>query len=137
MNNLLIHRSELIEIPIVATAARSTCIFNPAQNMIGRKVRVYGFVGYCVTQLAVSPTGRTVIPAADPANLLVTLVKDANDQFINNQPYYDIIRANVGGFVTLMKPEIVTLEKCFLTVVAAGTLATTQSAMVNVYYEYA
>lgn len=135
MNNLLIKKSELVEIYIAATAAGSVSLFRPSQNLIGKKIRVYGLAAYTASQIAVAPSGRTVIPNADAVNLVVNLVENANDSSIDAHPYYDLIRANVGGFVTLVEPRIFDIDKCFLQGMAAGTLATTQSALINIYYE--
>lgn len=135
MFNDMIRRCELVEIPIAATAARTLSLFQPSQNLIGRRVRIYAVSAYTATQLAVSPSGRTVIPNADAVNLTVNFIKDSNDIFDNSHPYYELVRANMSGWVTLFQPVEVTLEKCYLQVMAAGTLATTQSALIRINYE--
>ncbi len=136
MYNDLIKKVELVEIPLTGgVGARQVSLFQPAQNLIGKKIRVYSIVAYSAAQIAVSPTGRTVIAAADAVNLVVNMVENGSDSSIDAQPYFDLIRANVGGFVTLVEPRIFDLDKCFVKVVAAGTLATTQSALIRINYE--
>lgn len=137
MNNLIIKNSQLVQAVIISSAPAygQTYYFEDIPNISKGNIALYGIEAYSASQMAVSPTGNTVVSAANSLNLSVTLVTTENNfKQIENQPYYNFIRSNNAGFVVLLNAIRIDLTKCFITINAAGTLAQNQVALFNLYY---
>ena len=136
MNNLVIKRSQIVEFQITGTPTtlrRYAPIVIP--NLARNNIILYGIECYTADQLALTPSGNTVIPTLTSDQVTLTLVDTNKDQFIYNTPIYSLIRANVGGFVTIMKPRLINLQDCFISLTSAAGLATDQVVAFNFYYQ--
>ena len=132
MNNLVIKRSQLVEFPITGTPTtlrRYTA--RTVQNLSRNNIILYGIECYTEDQLAATPSGGAVIDTADANQVVLTLM----DQFLYNAPIISLIRANVGGFVTILKPRIINLSDCYIQLTDATGIATNESVVFNFYYD--
>jgi len=57
------------------------------------------------------------------------------DQFLYNAPIISLIRANVGGFVTILKPRIINLSDCYIQLTDATGIVSNESVVFNFYYD--
>lgn len=136
MNNLVIKRSQIVEFQITGTPTtlrRYAPVVIP--NLSRNNIILYGIECYTADQLAVTPSGNTVIPTLTADQVTLTLVDTNKDQFIYNTPIYSLIRANVGGFVTIMKPRLINLQDCFISLTQAAGITTEQVVAFNFYYQ--
>lgn len=95
---------------------------------------IYGIQTFTSSQMAASPNQRAVVTSANAAGLLVTLVVGEDEQ-VYKYPYLDFNSATVSGLIRILKERKLTIVKCYVTVVAAGTLATTDSMIFNFIYK--
>jgi hypothetical protein len=135
MNNIIIKRSQIVECQFTGTPATNKRYpFLTIPNLSRNNIILYGIEALTADQLAVTPNSNTVIAAANAVNVVVTLRDNNKDEFLYQYPIYNLIRTNVGGFFTLIKPRIINLTDCVCQLVAAGTIATNQVAAFNLIY---
>jgi len=136
MNNLVIKRSQLIEFQITGTPTtlkRYGAI--PIPNLQRNNIILYGVECYFRDQLAASPSGNTVVASSHQDQFVVTFVDTNKDQFIYNAPTYSLIRANVGGFVTIFKPRVINLNDAYVQITNAAGINTNEVVLFNLYYQ--
>ena len=136
MNNLVIKRSQLVEFQITGTPTtlrRYTA--RTVQNLSRNNIILYGIECYTEDQLAPTPSGGAVIDTADANQVVLTLMDTNKDQFLYNAPIVSLIRENVGGFVTILKPRIINLSDCYIQLTDATNIATNESVVFNFYYD--
>lgn len=135
MNNLIIKRSQIVECQFTGTPATNKRYpFLTIPNLSRNNIILYGIEALTADQLAVTPNSNTVIASSNAVNVVVTLRDNNKDEFLYQYPIYNLIRTNVGGFFTLIKPRIINLTDCVCQLVAAGTIATNQVAAFNLIY---
>lgn len=138
MYNLAINRSQLIEARIVGnSAAGKRYQFTEVPNLARNNLILYGIEAFSAAQLTQSPFGNTVISAATSDQVVVTLKDNKNDEFMYQSPYFTLIRSNVGGFVTILKPRIINLTDCYIQLVDATGISINEVALFNFYYDLA
>ncbi len=136
MYNLAIDQSQLVEARITGDPAASKRYnFTEIPNLSRLNIVLYALEVYSATQLAVSPGGRTVIAAADVDKIVITLKNIGNIQFMYQMPYFSLIRGNNGGFVAMIKPQIINLTDCYMQLTSPTGLAADEVAMINFYYK--
>lgn len=138
MNNLIIKRSQLVTavIDTAAPAAGQKFYFQDIPNLSRNNIVVYGLEAFSRTQLSVTPNGNAVITAAATPNVTVTL-RDVNKvEYLYQEPYYTLIRANNFGLVTMLKPRVINLTDCYVTINNAAGLAQNEAAAIVLYYDF-
>jgi hypothetical protein len=136
MNNLVIKRSQLVEFQITGTPTtlkRYGAI--PIPNLQRNNIILYGVECYFRDQLAASPSGNTVVATAQQDQVVVTFVDTNKDQFIYNAPTYSLVRANVGGFVSIFKPRVINLNDAYIQLTNAAGVNTNEVVVFNLYYQ--
>jgi len=135
MNNLIIKRSQLCEAQITGSVAVGKRYnFLEIPNLSQNNILLYGFEAYTRNQLNASPQGNPVIPTADAQNVVVTL-RDINKvEFVYQVPIFNLIRSNVGGFITMITPRLINLTDSYVQLVAPGTVSVDDSVVFNLYY---
>lgn len=135
MNNLIIKRSQLAEAQLTGSiAVGKKYQFLEIPNLSRNNIILYGFQVYTRNQLAATPNGNTTILTADTNNVVLSFRDTNKVEFVYQAPIFDMIRSNVGGFITLITPRLINLTDSYVQVVAAGTLAIDQVVAVNLYY---
>jgi hypothetical protein len=97
-----------------------------------RDVYICGVEVFDSNQLAISPSGKTVVATLD--GLTLTLMDKFNMEMLYQYPAFDLNPANVGGFYRDIKPFYLQLTKSYVTVLDATTVAANQSVMLNIFY---
>jgi hypothetical protein len=135
MNNLIIKRSQIVECQFTGTPATNKRYpFLTIPNLSRNNIILYGFEALTADQLAVTPNSNTVIASNQAVNVVVTLRDNNKDEFLYQYPIYNLIRTNVGGFFTLLKPRIINLTDCSCQLLADGSIYTNQVAAFNMIY---
>lgn len=135
MNNLIIKRSQLIEVQFSGTpAAGARYQFTEVPNISRNNILIYGFEAFSATQLAVTPNQNTVIAASVQDQLTLTLVDNNNNERIYQIPYYTAIRSLNGGFVLMVKPFVLNLTKSYAVLTNATGVNSGEVACLNLYY---
>ena len=135
MNNLIIKRSQLAEAQITGSVAVGKKYnFLEIPNLSRNNILLYGFEVYSAAQLTNTPNGNAVIAAADIPNVVVSFRDTNKVEFVYQVPTYSLIRANVGGFITMITPRLINLTDSYIQLTAAGTIAVDQVLAVNLYY---
>jgi len=103
------------------------------QKITGKMV--YGVELVTDTQLTRSPSGAVVLPAADAANIVVTLVEQASNlKFVQEMPGTRLIPSLYNGYTQFLRPRMIDFTQCEVKVTDAGTIAAGQSILLNTYY---
>jgi hypothetical protein len=135
MNNLIIKRSQLAEAQITGSVAVGKKYnFTEIPNLSRNNILLYGFEVYTADQLAVTPNGNTVIPTADTNNVVLSFRDTNKVEFVYQVPIYNLIRSNVGGFITMITPRLINLTDSYIQLVDAGGITVNQVVAVNLYY---
>jgi hypothetical protein len=135
MNNLIIKRSQLAEAQITGSVAVGKKYnFLEIPNLSRNNILLYGFEVYSATQLSNTPNGNAVITAANIPNVVVSFRDTNKVEFVYQVPTYSLIRANVGGFITMITPRLINLTDSYIQLTATGTIAVDQVLAVNLYY---
>ena len=135
MNNLIIKRSQLAEAQITGSVAVGKKYnFLEIPNLSRNNILLYGFEVYSATQLTNTPNGNAVIAAADIPNVVVSFRDTNKVEFVYQVPTYSLIRANVGGFITMITPRLINLTDSYIQLTAAGGINVDEVLAVNLYY---
>ena len=135
MNNLIIKRSQLAEAQITGSVAVGKKYnFLEIPNLSRNNILLYGFEVYSATQLTNTPNGNAVIAAADIPNVVVSFRDTNKVEFVYQVPTFSLIRANVGGFITMITPRLINLTDSYIQLTAAGTISVDEVLAVNLYY---
>jgi len=136
MESLIIKNSQLVTATFTGTpTVGRNYKFDDIPNLSRNNIVLYGIEAFTAAQLAKTSLGQTVIADADKVNLIVTLKDTNNVEFVYQIPYSDLIRSANGGFVAMLEPKIINLTECYVQLVAAGTVAASQVALFNFYYD--
>lgn len=135
MNNLIIKRSQLVEAQITGSVAVGKKYqFLEIPNLSRNNILLYGFEVYSRTQLAATPNGNVVIAAANIPSVVVSFRDTNKVEFVYQVPTYSLIRANVGGFVTMITPRLINLTDSYIQLTGLGSIAVDEVLAVNLYY---
>jgi hypothetical protein len=137
MNNLILRRSQLVEAQIVGTPAIGKRYqFTEIPNLAKNNIVLYGLAAYSATQLAVSPNSNTVIAAAGVPSVVATLVNNRKKEFMYQEPMFNLIRSNVGGFVQLLLPRVINLTDCYIQLANTVGINADEVVVFSLYYEF-
>ncbi len=125
-------RSYLAEVNLGTTTPGNGQNINVQDYPQLRDVYVCGVEVFDSSQLAISPSGKTVVTTLN--GLTLTLMDKFNMEMLYQYPAYDLNPANVGGFYRDFKPFYLQLTKSFITVLDATSVAANQSVMLNIFY---
>ena len=135
MNNVIIKRSQIVECQFTGTPATNKRYqFLTIPNLSRNNIILYAIECLSADQLTTTPNSNTVISSANSVGVVVTLRDNNKDEFLYQFPIYNLIRQNVGGFFTLIKPRIINLTDCYCQLTAVGTIASNQVAAFNIIY---
>ena len=125
-------RSYLAEVNLGTTTPGNGQNINIQDYPQLREVYITGIEIFDANQLAISPSGKTVVPTL--TGLTVTLMDKYNMEMVYQYPTFDLNPANVGGFYRDLKPFYLQLTKSYVTVLDASTVSANESVMLNIFY---
>jgi hypothetical protein len=125
-------RSYLAEVNLGTTTPGNGQNINIQDYPQLRDVYICGLEVFDDGQLAISPSGKTVVGALN--GLTLTLMDKFNMEILYQYPAFDLNPVNVGGFYRDFKPFYLQLTKSYITVLDATTVAASQSVMINIFY---
>jgi hypothetical protein len=125
-------RSYLAEVNLGTTTPGNGQNINIQDYPQLREVYICGIEVFDSNQLAISPSGKTVV--TDLKGLTLTLMDKFNMEMLYQYPTFDLNPANVGGFYRDFKPFFLQLTKSYISVLDATTVSANQSVMLNIFY---
>ena len=127
----IIEKSYLVELGLGTPAANAQRNFAFIPQLEGSEI--YAIQAFTSTQVAVSPSGATVITAAGAASLALTFSVGSNqDLFL--VPYYDLVSGNNAGFIRMINNKKLNLTKSFVTMLTATNLNVNEAIILNFIY---
>ena len=138
ISQLVLKQTVTIELSLAgsAIAAGNTYKFeSDFMDKVRNKV-VLGVEFVTASQLAISPTkNRPVVVQADAQNFVLSLVeKKSNLKFVDTTPATRFIPSLYNGYTQVFKPRMIAWTSSEVKIVAAGTIANTQSVVLLVYF---
>lgn len=134
MNNLVIKRSQIVEAKLQGNlAVGNRYYFKDIPNLSRNNVVIYGIEAFTDSELSVAPSGSTTVGAS--TGIVVTLRDNQKKEFMYNVPYYTLIRANNAGLIVMMKPRIINLTDCYVSLTDTTGLTLNEVAAFNLYYD--
>jgi len=141
-NPLFITKSDFVQARITGVpGANQTYKFEQNQgtnNLYTRPIRLYSLEAITATQLAITPNGNyNIITAAAAANVVVTLVDNSSFEYVRNMPINSLVKQINGGIRSFFNGQIIDLNNCYITLVAAAGLNINDVVAFVIYYEFA
>lgn len=137
MNNLIIRNSQLVTVTFTGTPTAQRRYFFDDNPQISRmNIKLYGFEAFGETQLDKIADGSDVVANADLDQMLLTIKNIDNVEIIQRTPVYNLVRANVGGFITLNYPVIINLTDCYVELTDNTGVSEGEVLPFNFYYEF-
>jgi hypothetical protein len=134
MNNLVIKRSQIVEAKLQGNlAVGNRYYFKDIPNLSRNNVVIYGIEAFTDSELSVAPSGATTVGTS--TGIVVTLRDNQKKEFMYNVPYYTLIRANNAGLIVMMKPRIINLTDCYVSLTSTSGLTLNEVATFNLYYD--
>lgn len=134
MNNLVIKRSQQIQFVLSGSVAVGRRYFaTDIPNLSRNNVVVYGIEFFTASQQATTPTGLTSVSTS--TGIAVTLRDNKKQEFMYQVPMYTLIRSNNAGLIVLLKPRIINLTDCYVTVTNTTSLNAGEAVSANLYYD--
>ena len=134
MNNLVIKRSQIVEAKLQGSlAVGNRYYFQDIPNLSRNNVVVYGIEAFTDSELSVAPSGSTTVGSS--TGIVVTLRDNQKKEFMYQVPYYTLIRAFNAGLIVMMKPRIINLTDCFISLTSTTGLSLNEVAAFNLYYD--
>lgn len=127
-------RSYLTEINVGTTQPGNGTNINFKDYPQLRDIYITGFAFYDVTQVASSPSGKTVVAANALPGITVTLLDIYNMEMVYQYPSYDANPINVSGFYRDIYPFQLQLTKSYITVLSNSNIVANDSVLVNFFY---
>jgi hypothetical protein len=127
-------RSYLTEINVGTTQPGNGTNINFKDFPQLRDIYITGFAFYNASQVAISPAGKTVIPANAQPGITTTLVDIYNMEMIYQYPSFDANPINASGFYRDIFPFQLQLTKSYITVLDNTNILQNQSIIVNIFY---
>ena len=125
-------RSYLIEVNLGTSIPGNGQNINIQDYPQLREIMLIGVEVFDDSQLAVSPSGKTVVGTL--TGITLTLLDKFNMEMIYQYPTFDLNPANVGGFYRDFVPFQLQLTKSYISILNVGALAANQSVMINFLY---
>lgn len=125
-------RSYLAEVNLGTTTPGNGQNVNVQDYPQLREVYITGIEVFDSGQLAISPSGKTVVSTL--TGLTITLMDKYNMEMVYQYPTFDLNPTNVGGFYRDLKPFYLQLTKSYITILDATTVSANQSVMLNIFY---
>ena len=97
-----------------------------------RDIYVTGVEVYDVNQVAVSPSGKAVVPTL--TGITLNLMDKYNMENIYQYPTFDLNPFNVGGFYRDFTPFPLQLTKSYITILSTTSLTANESVVINFFY---
>lgn len=134
MNNLVIKRSQQIQFVLAGSVAVGRRYFaTDIPNLSRNNVVVYGIEFFTASQQSTTPTGLTCVSTS--TGIAVTLRDNKKQEFMYQVPMYTLIRSNNAGLIVLLKPRIINLTDCYVTVTNTTSLNAGEAVSANLYYD--
>jgi hypothetical protein len=134
MNNLVIKRSQIVEAKLQGSlAVGNRYYFKDIPNLSRNNVVIYGIEAFTDSELSVAPSGATTVGSS--TGIVVTLRDNQKKEFMYQVPYYTLIRANNAGLIVMMKPRIINLTDCYVSLTSTSGLTLNEVAAFNLYYD--
>ena len=135
MNNLIIKRSQIVECQLAGTlSVGKRYFFKDIPNLSRNNIVLYGFEAYTDTQLAVTPSGYTTV--GSNTGILVTL-RDTNKlEFVYQMPMFTLTRSTSIQTITLLKPRVINLTDCYVTLTNTSGLTADEAVAFNFYCDF-
>jgi hypothetical protein len=134
MNNLIIKRSQIVEFKLAGTVTVGKRYYaTDIPNLSRNNIVVYGAELFTASQLTTTPTGNTVV--AISTGIVVTFRDNFKQEFMYQIPAFTLIRYNNAGLIVLLKPRIINLTDCYVTVTNTTSLNANESVAMNLYYD--
>ena len=134
MNNLVIKRPQIVEAKLQGNlAVGNRYYFKDIPNLSRNNVVIYGIEAFTDSELSVAPSGATTVGTS--TGIVVTLRDNQKKEFMYNVPYYTLIRANNAGLIVMMKPRIINLTDCYVSLTSTSGLTLNEVAAFNLYYD--
>ena len=127
-------RSYLTEINVGTTQPGNGTNINFKDYPQLRDIYITGFAFYDVTQVALSPSGKTVVTANSLPGITVTLLDIYNMEMVYQYPSYDANPINVSGFYRDIYPFQLQLTKSYVTILDNTNIVAADSIIVNFFY---
>jgi hypothetical protein len=127
-------RSYLTEINVGTTQPGNGTNINFKDYPQLRDIYITGFAFYDAVQVALSPSGKTIVPAAALNGITVTLLDAYNMEMVYQYPSYDANPINVSGFYRDIYPFQLQLTKSYITVLDNTNIAANESIIINFFY---
>jgi hypothetical protein len=127
-------RSYLTEINVGTTQPGNGTNINFKDYPQLRDIYITGFAFYDVSQVALSPAGKTVVAANALPGITVTLLDIYNMEMVYQYPSYDANPINVSGFYRDIYPFQLQLTKSYITVLDKSNIVANDSVLVNFLY---
>ena len=127
-------RSYLTEINVGTTQPGNGTNINFKDYPQLRDIYITGFAFYDVSQVSISPSGKTVVAANALPGITVTLLDIYNMEMVYQYPSYDANPVNVSGFYRDINPFQLQLTKSFITVLDNTNIVASDSVIVNFFY---
>lgn len=135
MNNLIIKRSQLAEAQVTGSVAVGKKYqFLEIPNLSRNNILLYGYEVYSASQLSNTPNGNVVISAANIPNVVLSFRDTNKVEFVYQVPTFSLIRANVGGFISMITPRLINLTDSYIQLTATGSINVDEVLAVNLYY---
>jgi len=135
MNNLIIKRSQLAEAQITGSVSVGKKYnFLEIPNLSRNNILLYGFEVYTADQLSVTPNGNTVIPTNRTHHVVLSFRDTNKVEFVYQTPIYNLIRSNVGGFITMITPRLINLTDSYVQLVQTTGISVNEVVAVNLFY---
>jgi len=125
-------RSYLAEVNLGTTTPGNGQNVNVQDYPQLRDVYITGIEIFDSGQLAISPSGKTVVTTL--TGLTITLMDKYNMEMVYQYPTFDLNPTNVGGFYRDLKPFYLQLTKSYITILDATTVNANESVMLNIFY---
>lgn len=125
-------RSYLAEVNLGTTTPGNGQNVNVQDYPQLRDVYITGIEIFDSGQLAISPSGKTVVSTL--TGLTITLMDKYNMEMVYQYPTFDLNPTNVGGFYRDLKPFYLQLTKSYITILDATTVNANESVMLNIFY---
>jgi len=134
MNNLIIKRSQIVEAKLSGSVSTGNrYYFTDIPNLSRNNCIIYGIEAFTDSELSTAPSGSTVVGTS--TGIAVTLRDNQKKEFMYQVPYYTLIRSNNAGLIVMMKPRIINLTDCYITVTNTTGLSVNEVAAFNLYYD--
>ena len=134
MNNLVIKRSQIVEAKLKGSVAvGNRYYFTDIPNLSRNNCIIYGIEAFTDSELTTAPSGATVVGTS--TGIAVTLRDNQKKEFMYQVPYYTLIRSNNAGLIVMMKPRIINLTDCYISVTNTTGLSVDEVAAFNLYYD--